>query len=286
MKNWDLGLNYPSPVGNPLSGFRELPWFWEGMDPVMQGTADPPFWEQLMPRTRAEQYNLWAEMTGANSNVDEHGRTRSQFYPYDSYEEWEAEQNTSGSYSASGYPNLNWVEKERPELAAPQSGGGYTNNYYYPSYGYGGGGGYADETPVPDPLGELNWWGPDALLPMVRPWGTWLRDLIQKNKQFAIPTFWTEHELPEGESPLEVAETRVSGTRTDRQFFNSLMSRLGLEFTDDESETQRWQRTIDALLTIPANDITTQQMLSSLRYDPTNGWYTADLPMIQNTMYL
>ncbi len=62
---------------------------------------------------------------------------------------------------------------------APGGGGGY-----YPS-GYGGYGGTTagGEAEVPETLGELTWWGPDAVTPLLKGWGKWLRELVEINAE-------------------------------------------------------------------------------------------------------
>ncbi len=61
----------------------------------------------------------------------------------------------------------------------PGGGGGY-----YPS-GYGGYGGATagGEADVPETLGELTWWGPDAVTPLLKGWGKWLRELVEINAE-------------------------------------------------------------------------------------------------------
>lgn len=78
-----------------------------------------------------------------------------------------------------GWTLVDEGESSRAAVPGTSSGGGSGGG------GGGGGGGRgttpASEQPLVEPLGELAWWGPDEVPPLLRSWATWLRELVEIN---------------------------------------------------------------------------------------------------------
>ena len=142
--------------------------------------------------------------------------------------------------------------------------------------------------PEPPPFGQLAWWTPEQLTPYLRPWGSYLRELLELSRApggIAPETFFgSEAEQLAGEA----AQTSPGKLST-----KDVVSRLRVLFGFGEgwgqemSLEERWQAVIDKMTGIGAEDtdLETQQLLSSLRYEPDLGWYTVDIPLLQHPEY-
>ena len=153
--------------------------------------------------------------------------------------------------------------------------------------GTGGGGGGVAPGAVPDMLGELAWWAnADTLQPLLRGWGGWLKELIEQNRLTqSIPNPFAT--IPEAEAAgVEVAEATApaaAGYQTSRGVVDRLKTLLGVQFEEGETSTSQWQKVINA---IPKADFEAQQLLASLRFDPTgNQWYSVDIGALVNPKY-
>ncbi|KKM99856.1 hypothetical protein LCGC14_1143670, partial [marine sediment metagenome] len=135
-----------------------------------------------------------------------------------------------------------------PGGSGDPGGGGY-----YPS-GYGGAaGGVAEE--APETLGELTWWGPDAVTPLLKGWGKWLRELVEINAESRpVPyLFDFEPEIDEsaelrtvledlegllgkpGGTAATAAQPATGGTRTADELARRLQIALGAERGEGQS---------------------------------------------------
>ena len=161
-----------------------------------------------------------------------------------------------------------------------------------PPGGGGGGGGGVTPTPAPavEPLGELSWWGPEQVPPLLRNWATWLRELVEINaltNPVPIPFSMAEKEgagITTG--PIEQVTTETltpTGYHTPKETINEIQTMLGLQFTEGTSPTEMWQAFISK---IPQASLEVQQRLSGLRYDANRGWYIADVNQLVNPAYI
>ena len=153
--------------------------------------------------------------------------------------------------------------------------------------GGGGGGGGGTVEVVPDMLGELSWWAnADVLQPLLRGWGGWLKELVEQNRLTqTIPNpfaFDPEAEAA-GAEVTEVGAPAAAGYQSSRGVMDRLKTLLGVEFEAEETATSQWQKVINA---IPKADFEAQQLLASLRFDPTgNQWYSVDIGALVNPKY-
>ena len=160
-----------------------------------------------------------------------------------------------------------------------------------PPGGGGGGGGGVTPTPAPavEPLGELSWWGPEQVPPLLRNWATWLRELVEINaltNPVPIPFSIAGQEATAPAGPVEPAAEATltpSGYRTPKETLAEVQGMLGLQFTEGASPTEMWQAFISK---IPQASLEVQQRLSGLRYDANRGWYTADVNQLVNPAYI
>jgi len=140
-----------------------------------------------------------------------------------------------------------------------------------------------------EPLGELSWWGPEQVPPLLRNWATWLRELVEINaltNPVPIPFSIAGQETTAPAGPVEPAAEATltpSGYRTPKETIGEVQKLLGLQFTEGTSPTETWQQFINA---IPQASLEVQQRLSGLRYDANRGWYTADVNQLVNPAYI
>ena len=174
-------------------------------------------------------------------------------------------------------------------------GGGYAQKPYQ-SYGYGGyaGGAGAGVAPeVPEPMGELAWWGPDALPPLLRQWGSWLQELVAANagtKPIPFPLQQDPEALAAEQEMLKEGQKTTgapapglgAGGMTYSQVIQQLNNSLGLAYGDDESDTSKWQRLVSSL---PNSDFETQQMVAGLRFNQSGQWYHQNVGQMLNPRY-
>lgn len=159
----------------------------------------------------------------------------------------------------------------------------------------GGGAGGGVEVELPEPLGELAWWPVAGVNPFLRPWASWMRELYQVNRMAGLPfPFDLPEPSGEGLPGVEVPdvlpepsgiETPPGAQRTS-EILAELRTRMGLEFAPEATATDKWQTLVSALPGVSSIDVRTNQLLSMMRYDVREGWYTVDIPMIQHAEYL
>lgn len=159
---------------------------------------------------------------------------------------------------------------------------------YFPSAG--GGGYYAQTRPdveVPEPLGELSWWGPSGAPPMLRPWATWLQEMVEANRLTPVAFPFDLDEAAEAAEAQELEETGavypMEGYTSTRGVLERVQGLLGLEYGEEATPTEKWQSFINVL---PQADFEAQQLLASLRYEPDREWYTVDIGQLVNPRYL
>jgi LysM repeat protein len=104
-------------------------------------------------------------------------------------------------------------------------------------------------------------------------------NLIRIGQTLNIPIPGSESgEKKEGEEP------ETSSQMTDTQVLQTVKEKLGLNWTEETTDTQKWQMFIDALGRNDL-DLQTQQMLMGLRFNPDTGWYTVQTEQLQNPEY-
>ena len=145
--------------------------------------------------------------------------------------------------------------------------------------GGGGGGGGVSGVP-PEPLGSIAWWGADAVTPYLRPWASYLRELLEVNRASGEAALGLPFEsfIPGG------GAEETPGLKSAEQVVRRVQDLLKLSFAPGDTKTQKWQKFVSAISGIQGTDIETQQLLSSLRYGNT-GWYTVDIGMLQHPSY-
>jgi len=161
---------------------------------------------------------------------------------------------------------------------------------YFPS---AGGGGYytaaaaPPEEDIPEPLGELAWWGPSGAPPMLRPWSTWLQEMVEANRLTPVAFPFDIDEAAEAAEAQELEETGavypMEGYTSTRGVLERIQGLLGLEYGEEATPTEKWQEFINVL---PQADFEAQQLLASLRYEPDREWYTVDIGQLVNPRYL
>ena len=161
---------------------------------------------------------------------------------------------------------------------------------YFPSAG--GGGYYATaaaqpEEDIPEPLGELSWWGPSGAPPMLRPWSVWLQEMVEANRLTPVAFPFDLDEAAEAAETQELEETQavypVEGYTSTRGVLERIQGLLGLEYGEEATPTEKWQSFINVL---PEADFEAQQLIASLRYVPEQGWHTVDIGQLVNPRYL
>jgi len=162
---------------------------------------------------------------------------------------------------------------------------------YFPSAG--GGGYYAptvtqlEEEDIPEPLGELSWWGPSGAPPMLRPWSTWLQEMVEANRLTPVAFPFDIDEAAEAAETQELEEIGgvypMEGYTSTRGVLDRIQGLLGLEYGEEATPTDKWQAFINVL---PQADFEAQQLLASLRYTPEREWFTVDVGQLVNPRYL
>lgn len=252
----------------PAEPHADAPWFGLGggdpgyryEEPGMQPRPTPTTpWHYLSPEQATPTYRYEEAGPAPGERAPEGYEWRVRWFP-----------NPAASAGGSWGWGLHPIAQAAGPTTMAAPGGGAPG-------GRGGG-----ETP--EPLGELAWWGPDQVAPMLRPWANWLQELVSQNPMFGITNFLT---APEIEGDAEMPGAGAPGTMRFSQTVARLQEMLGLDFGEEATETEKWQGVINAIGQVGPEDIETQQLLSSLRFNPqTSSWYAAQVPQLQHPAYL
>lgn len=150
----------------------------------------------------------------------------------------------------------------------------------------------APQAPTPPaPMGELAWWTPSGVTPYLRPWASWMRELLELNRAAGAAPIEQFFEFPGAPEGL-VDETGATGVETEgklstRDIVGRLKSLFGFgeEWGEGSTVEDRWQSIVNRVGELTGEDLEAQQLLSQLRYEPNVGWYSVDIPLIQNPQY-
>ena len=193
------------------------------------------------------------------------------------------------------YMDREWSEQHAGLHGHPPTEDEWKWNYYNPNpdlmkkyFGTSGSTGYYSQTQpdveVPEPLGELAWWGPSGAPPILRPWASWFQELVEMNRLTPIAFPFDTNEAAEAAEGVEAGgQFPIEGYTSTRGVLDRLQGLLGLEYEEEADPTEKWQSFINV---IPSADFEAQQLLASLRYSPDQNWYTVDIGQLINPRYL
>lgn len=92
-----------------------------------------------------------------------------------------------------------------------------------------------------------------------------------------------------GEAAVDVTEEAgvvspitVANLQSPQETLREVQRMLNIEVTPEMDLTTQWQTFINAL---PSASLPAQQLLTSLRYDPNRGWWTASVPQLVHPAY-
>ena len=280
----------PSPTANGRYPYYRLP---QVNPPVMGGVGGGPYYvppEPEVERKESVKPTITEKVTAKPTTKAAPTKDKS----------WEQR-----FYDEHGrYPNQKdrmdreWSEQHAGLHGRPPTEDEWKWNYFNPNPDlmkkyfpqYGGGGYYAQTRPdveVPEPLGELSWWGPSGAPPMLRPWSTWLQEMVEANRLTPVAFPFDIDEAAETAEAQELEETEgifpVEGYTSTRGVLERIQGLLGLEYGEEATPTEKWQAFINVL---PEADFEAQQLLASLRYEPDREWYTVDIGQLVNPRYL
>lgn len=138
------------------------------------------------------------------------------------------------------------------------------------------------EGTVSELLGPLAWWKAEALPPLLRNWGQWLRELVEINattSPIVNPFEFDEAAEVAIDEPISPTLPKM---RTARQTITEVQQLLGVQFAEGATPTEKWQEFLNKL---PTASLQAQQLLASMRYDAKRGWYTVDTPQLVHPAY-
>ncbi len=126
----------------------------------------------------------------------------------------------------------------------------------------------------------------DTLSAIAAKYGTTVTELLSLNPTITNPNLISVGQaitLP-GTTEVTTPTEADTGMVSTLDVVKRLKDLLGVTFTEEDTDTTRWQKFINA---VPKANLEAQQLLASLQYDSDSGqWYTTDIKQLVNPKYL